>query len=316
MKLKDRWYRHVHNTEKEYKQTIIAKAIRKYGECNFKVETIDVGDSIEELNKKEVFWIKHYNSRDKNIGYNIAIGGKNSKPTEQTIAKMIKHKIKNKMISGVWYYPKDGRWCYDLTVNGKTYLGKKYATKIDAQIAKDIKILELLPIDLAKNRLCLPENLQKYLNKELLPKKLLKSAYKKSKYKYVNYDHKWENWSVRLIKDNITMFRGPKHDTETEAAEFADYLIIKNSLLDIGFELNFPENIEKYKSFNYIPPKSSLEKRRITPYKFIGFNKARQTYSVDVRINLKGFYKHCKTLEEAKSFRDKVLLEHNIPIPD
>ena len=50
------------------------RALIKYGFENFTVEQIDVASSIEELNKKEVYWIKHYNSMMPN-GYNVCEGG-------------------------------------------------------------------------------------------------------------------------------------------------------------------------------------------------------------------------------------------------
>ena len=54
---------------------ILKLAIKKYGRENFKKEIIEICNSIEELNEKEIYWIKIFNSIDKNIGYNIAFGG-------------------------------------------------------------------------------------------------------------------------------------------------------------------------------------------------------------------------------------------------
>lgn len=54
---------------------LLKAAIIKYGKCNFKRTTIDIADNTIELNQKEIFWIDFYNSRNKNIGYNIAKGG-------------------------------------------------------------------------------------------------------------------------------------------------------------------------------------------------------------------------------------------------
>ena len=53
----------------------IGKAIREFGKENFKDEIIDYASNREELNKKEIYWIKYYNSTDPSIGYNRKIGG-------------------------------------------------------------------------------------------------------------------------------------------------------------------------------------------------------------------------------------------------
>lgn len=50
-------------------------AIRKYGASNFKLEQIDTTSSIEELKQKEINYIKLYNSTNREIGYNISLGG-------------------------------------------------------------------------------------------------------------------------------------------------------------------------------------------------------------------------------------------------
>lgn len=54
---------------------LIDRAIYKYGKENFIVEQIDTASSIEELNEKEKYWIKFYNSTDRNVGYNLTPGG-------------------------------------------------------------------------------------------------------------------------------------------------------------------------------------------------------------------------------------------------
>ena len=55
---------------------LILKAITKYGISSFKKEIIE--DNIESkaiLNEREIYWIKFFNSTDKSIGYNLALGG-------------------------------------------------------------------------------------------------------------------------------------------------------------------------------------------------------------------------------------------------
>lgn len=65
-----RWYQH----KKVKCDSLIHKAIVKYGEENFTIEEIDSAVDSDDLNDKEVFWIAHYNSLAPN-GYNLGAGG-------------------------------------------------------------------------------------------------------------------------------------------------------------------------------------------------------------------------------------------------
>lgn len=63
----------------------IDAAIRKYGIENFSITTIDHANSVDELNEKEKFWIKHYDCISPK-GYNLEEGGRNSRKSESAIA--------------------------------------------------------------------------------------------------------------------------------------------------------------------------------------------------------------------------------------
>lgn len=52
----------------------IDKAIQKYGWKNFTVEIVEERTSLEQLNKREIFWIAAFNSKVPN-GYNLTDGG-------------------------------------------------------------------------------------------------------------------------------------------------------------------------------------------------------------------------------------------------
>jgi len=60
----------------------------KYGFDNFKFEIIDTANSIDELNEKEIKYIKQYKTTDRNFGYNLHDGGRNSLLSEETKKKM------------------------------------------------------------------------------------------------------------------------------------------------------------------------------------------------------------------------------------
>ena len=54
---------------------IILKAVKKYGKENFSNEIIEECSSKEQLNEREIYWIKFYKATDRNTGYNISTGG-------------------------------------------------------------------------------------------------------------------------------------------------------------------------------------------------------------------------------------------------
>lgn len=70
--LNDRLQGHINSADKgnNFK---LSRAIRKYGKENFIIEPIDVADTRNELNEKEIYYIKKYNSLED--GYNMTMGG-------------------------------------------------------------------------------------------------------------------------------------------------------------------------------------------------------------------------------------------------
>lgn len=68
--------------KKDFKKsdTILYRAMRKYGFDNFSWEVIDTANTPDELNNKEMYWIDYYNSyigNKNNNGYNMTKGGYN-----------------------------------------------------------------------------------------------------------------------------------------------------------------------------------------------------------------------------------------------
>ena len=55
--------------------TWFSKVLRKYGKENFCCELIEYCESADELNQKEIKWIEFFQSRNPDIGYNLARGG-------------------------------------------------------------------------------------------------------------------------------------------------------------------------------------------------------------------------------------------------
>jgi group I intron endonuclease len=60
------------------KNIVFYQAINKYGKENFEWEIIDSADSLEELDYKEIYWIKFFNTYGQD-GYNMTLGGQSDK---------------------------------------------------------------------------------------------------------------------------------------------------------------------------------------------------------------------------------------------
>jgi group I intron endonuclease len=95
--IEKRWQRHNWACTKNRNAMAITNALIKYGSANFSIEKIDDAKNIDELNKKEEFYIKEYNSLSPN-GYNLSKGGDNKKMSEET-KKKISEKNKGRKAS-------------------------------------------------------------------------------------------------------------------------------------------------------------------------------------------------------------------------
>lgn len=92
----NRWERHINDALNNKLDTHFARAIRLYGPNNFNIEQIDTASSQHELDEKEKFWIKYYNSTVN--GYNMtdgAVGGNTYQYKTDAEMKQIKEKIRN-----------------------------------------------------------------------------------------------------------------------------------------------------------------------------------------------------------------------------
>jgi group I intron endonuclease len=110
----------------------LLSSFKKYGFDNFEFSIIDTAETIDELNEKEINYIKLYNSTNKNIGYNQHSGGRNAIPNEETLNKMsIAHKGKKQ--SKEWVekrIPKAGSEEAKKHGRPKTEEQKKYLSEI------------------------------------------------------------------------------------------------------------------------------------------------------------------------------------------
>lgn len=95
----DRLNEHIMNAENG-KMFHLSKAIRKYGKENFIIETIDYALNKNDINEKEIYWIKKLKANNRLYGYNMTAGGEGGNTylckTEEEM-KEIKQKISKKL---------------------------------------------------------------------------------------------------------------------------------------------------------------------------------------------------------------------------
>ena len=60
--INDRFHRHINDAMNNTLDTHFARAIRKYGKDSFVIEEIDKATGQNELNEKEQYWIRYYDS--------------------------------------------------------------------------------------------------------------------------------------------------------------------------------------------------------------------------------------------------------------
>lgn len=99
--IEQRFQRHISDALNNIIDTHFARAIRKYGKENFIIEQIDIAQTQDELNQKEQYWIKYYNSvKD---GYNetdamYKCGGNTYQSKTEEEMEIIKEKIRQTKI--------------------------------------------------------------------------------------------------------------------------------------------------------------------------------------------------------------------------
>lgn len=95
--IEQRFKRHINDALNNILDTHFARAIRKYGKENFIFEQIDTAQTQDELNKKEQYWIKYYNSVENGYNETDAIskcGGNTYQSKTEEEMEVIKEKIR------------------------------------------------------------------------------------------------------------------------------------------------------------------------------------------------------------------------------
>ena len=95
--IKDRFNRHINDAINNILDTHFARAIRKYGKNSFIIEQIDSVQNQDELNQKEQYWIRYYNSIENGYNETNAIskcGGNTYRSKTDKEMEVIKEKIR------------------------------------------------------------------------------------------------------------------------------------------------------------------------------------------------------------------------------
>jgi group I intron endonuclease len=165
--------------------TIIKRAINKYGKENFKKEILDICLDKEELDIKEIYWIKELKSIEN--GYNISSGGNGCLGCKQSDETKEKRRLKNIGDKNPMYgktLPKKTLIKRSEKVkNEKTFSGENnpnFKYKIEKKELYNLFIIKNLKIDeISKiygcHRTVISDNLRKHnIKKELSNKYNLK----------------------------------------------------------------------------------------------------------------------------------------------
>lgn len=135
--IKQRLRQHKHSALT--KKTYLYNAMNKYGFENFKIEEIDTANTIEELNNKEIYWIKELNTKYPN-GYNIADGGngvKGFKHSQETKELLRIKSTGNSNASGKHNISLESKEKMILAHKGKpsNFKGKKHTLEVRQKLA-------------------------------------------------------------------------------------------------------------------------------------------------------------------------------------
>ena len=86
--IKNRFKQHKYICKKNKYNHPLYNAFKKYGIDNFEFIIVEIVDDIFLLDLREQYWLNHYQSCDRDYGYNIALGAKGVIHTEETKQKI------------------------------------------------------------------------------------------------------------------------------------------------------------------------------------------------------------------------------------
>ena len=131
--IEQRFQRHINDAVNNILDTHFARAIRKYGKENFYIELVETCDNQTELNLREQYWIRKYDSI--NNGYNETdatskCGGNTYMSKTESEMKEISEKIsKTKFGSRI------GKYLFSYLI--PLYIKKYKASRVNYKIKKE-----------------------------------------------------------------------------------------------------------------------------------------------------------------------------------
>ena len=186
--------RYYNNFEKYTTNYLIQMDLKKYGIENFEIdEEFDFANSKEELDKKEIYWIKYYGGCCSNKTYNLTEGGENGLDIYTKIGK----------------YDINGKLIEELKENNK--LKNNIAKKINKNNGNIIKYQKFYYkySEIKNEKIKLNNNDLVFLKKEKMNLKLKQLQTKQKNYILnLNKNNTIENYLKNLIKiseDNLDL---------------------------------------------------------------------------------------------------------------
>jgi group I intron endonuclease len=135
--LRKRWNHHRSTASSiTKKKWPLHRAIVKYGIESFVFTLIQEVQNKDELDLAEQYWIKHFNSRDRNYGYNLTDGGNGpsgAKRSEETKQKMRISKLGKKRSAEDRQKMSDGRRGIPLSTTHKQSMSKSRQNKYNGE---------------------------------------------------------------------------------------------------------------------------------------------------------------------------------------
>lgn len=95
-RLSERWSQHKCDAIRRNRNTYICNAIRKYGAENFEITALATCDSLEEMNNREIYYIKLLRTVEPH-GYNLSPGGLSWERTQETRNKLASYRRGRKL---------------------------------------------------------------------------------------------------------------------------------------------------------------------------------------------------------------------------
>lgn len=289
----------------------LKRAMQKYGANQFVCELIDSSaQSQEELDRLEIRYIAELNSLTPQ-GYNITKGGRGVILPPEVCAVLRHSKNRKNKLGYKGIVQRDGGFRAKISWCGQDYTLGTFMTAEDAAKAYDYRALELYGQEASLN---FPALKADYLAKRVVvncrdtrwqrkfeavpaePRVSVSVATVKSEYVGVRFVKKTRTWR--------TKFSYHRYPTAADAALAYDVLAYSKD--GKKAQLNYPENIDKYKRNEIVP--NSYRNKTHSPYRGVSQSQGKWYAQICVKRKAKciGYFR--TELEAAQAY-DKRALE-------